>query len=218
MHAPRYLVAAALAASVTAISAVVGQGTLESARGLGGLRGPPTSGPSAGGPAVMALAAPTPGEPASGPAYGTYAWPVRGPVLRPYDPPETPYGSGHRGIDIGAVLGTSVVAAHDGVVAFAGPIAGNLFVSIDHPDGVRTTYSWLSEVTVRRGEAVRKGDPIGRAGPGHPGSGRPHLHLGARVGDMYLDPMLLLEQGSLVGLVHLAPLPDERPARSERPA
>jgi murein DD-endopeptidase MepM/ murein hydrolase activator NlpD len=35
-------------------------------------------------------------------------------------------------------MGSLIVAAHDGVVAFAGPIAGNLFVSIDHPDGVRT--------------------------------------------------------------------------------
>lgn len=213
MHASRYLVAAALAATVTAVPAAVGSGINEGARGPGGLRGPPQLGPFAEGPAfALTLTAPTPGGPAPGPAYGTYAWPVRGPVLRPYDPPETPYGSGHRGIDIGAPLGTPVAAAQDGEVAFAGPVAGNLFVSIDHSDGVRTTYSWLSEVSVRRGDAVRRGDPIGRTGAGHPGSGRPHLHLGARVGDTYLDPMLLLERGSLVGLVHLAPLEDQHPA------
>jgi murein DD-endopeptidase MepM/ murein hydrolase activator NlpD len=99
-----------------------------------------------------------------------------------------------------------VVAAHDGVVAFAGPVAGSLFVSIDHPDGVRTTYSWLAEVSVRTGQAVSRGEPVARSGPGHPGVDPPHLHFGARLGTTYIDPMLLLEQGSLVGLIHLAPV------------
>jgi murein DD-endopeptidase MepM/ murein hydrolase activator NlpD len=154
-----------------------------------------------------ALAAPTQEGPAPGPAYGSYAWPVRGPVLRTFEPPATAYGAGHRGIDIGAPLGTTVVAAGEGTVAFAGPVAGGLFISIDHPDGVRTTYSWVSEVSVRIGQQVSRGEPIGRSGPGHPGPGPPHLHLGARLGSVYLDPMLLLERGSLVGLVHLTPLP-----------
>ncbi len=140
------------------------------------------------------------------PAYGMYAWPVRGEVVRPYDPPETPYGSGHRGIDIVAGLGTPVRAAQDGTVGFAGAVAGSLFVSIDHPDGVRTTYSWLSEVAVRAGEPVRRGSVIGRSGPGHPGLDPPHLHFGARFAGEYIDPMLLLGGGSLVGLVRLAPL------------
>jgi murein DD-endopeptidase MepM/ murein hydrolase activator NlpD len=106
-------------------------------------------------------------------------------------------------------VGTAVVAAQDGVVAFAGPVAGSLFVSIDHPDGVRTTYSWLSDVGVRRGDPVRKGEPIGKSGVGHPGSIAPHLHLGARIGSEYIDPLLLLERGSVVGLIHLAPLERE---------
>jgi murein DD-endopeptidase MepM/ murein hydrolase activator NlpD len=155
---------------------------------------------------MTALTAPTQGEPAPGPAFGTYAWPVRGPVLRGFDPPDTPYGSGHRGIDIGTAIGTPVVAAQDGVVAFAGPVAGSLFISVDHPDGVRTTYSWLSDVGVQRGDVVRKGEPIGRSGPGHQGVEPAHLHFGARVGSTYIDPMLLLERGSVVGLIHLAPL------------
>src|SRR5207249_2311416 len=36
------------------------------------------------------------------PAYHTYAWPVQGPVIRGFEPPPTPYSSGHRGVDIGA--------------------------------------------------------------------------------------------------------------------
>src|SRR5919106_6987858 len=142
------------------------------------------------------------------PAYGTYAWPVRGEVIRPFEPPEDPYGAGHRGIDIAAPLGTAVRAAQEGTVAFAGPVAGALFVSIDHPDGVRTTYSWLSEVRVRAGDRLDRGAVIALSGAGHAGVDPPHLHFGARFAGEYMDPMLLLGEGSLVGLVRLAPLED----------
>lgn len=144
------------------------------------------------------------------PAYGSYSWPVRGPVIRPFDPPATAYGSGHRGIDIAAPVGTTVRAAADGVVSFAGAVAGELFVSVDHPDGVRTTYSWLSHITVAPGQHLRRGAALGASGRGHLGVEPAHLHFGARVGSTYIDPMLLLERSSLVGLVHLAPL--DRPS------
>lgn len=140
------------------------------------------------------------------PAFGTYDWPVRGPVIHGFDPPETPYGAGHRGIDIAAQPGTTVRAPADGVVAFAGKVPGALYVSVDHPDGIRTTYSWLDEVAVRAGQDVRRGDPLGATGSGHPGVEPPHLHLGARLGDRYVDPLLLLARPSVVGLIHLAPL------------
>lgn len=141
-----------------------------------------------------------------GPRYGEYVWPVRGPVVYPFVAPDTPYGPGHRGIDIAAALATPVHAAAPGRVSFAGRIAEGLYVSVDHPDGVRTTYSWLSAVSVRAGDTVRSGQPIGATGPGHPGRAPPHLHFGARVGEMYIDPLLLLEGSSVVGLIHLAPL------------
>jgi murein DD-endopeptidase MepM/ murein hydrolase activator NlpD len=157
-------------------------------------------------PAIEAGTSPARVAPSPGPAFGTYAWPVQGPVLRGFDPPDTAYGAGHRGIDIGASFGTPVGAPADGRVAFAGPVAGGLFVSIDHPDGVRTTLSWLSLVSVGAGDVVRRGDLLGRTGQGHPGMEPPHLHFGARFGGTYIDPMLLLEHGSLVGLIHLAPL------------
>jgi murein DD-endopeptidase MepM/ murein hydrolase activator NlpD len=143
------------------------------------------------------------------PAAGTYAWPVEGPVIRGFDPPEQPYGTGHRGIDIGADPGTPVRAAEDGVVAFAGPIGGSLFVSLDHADGIRTTYSWLSTVAVSRGQEVLRGAILGTTGGGHPRVEPPHLHFGARIGETYIDPMTLLEPRTLVGLIHLAPLSEE---------
>jgi murein DD-endopeptidase MepM/ murein hydrolase activator NlpD len=140
------------------------------------------------------------------PAYHTYAWPVEGPVLRSFEPPTTPYSSGHRGIDIEAPFGSPLKATNEGVVAFAGWVGGSLFISIDHPDGVRTTYSWLSAVSVKAGQPVSREQTIGATGHGHPEVAQPHLHFGARIGSTYIDPMLLLEGGSVAGLIHLAPM------------
>lgn len=136
---------------------------------------------------------------------GPYAWPVPGPVLRGFEGPVSPFGAGHRGIDIGAPPGTPVRAAASGIVAFAGRVAGQRYVSIDHPDGIRTTYSWVSGAAVEAGNRVTRGQVIGRSGEGHADAASPHLHFGARIGEMYLDPLLLL--GVPAGMVHLAPLP-----------
>src|SRR5438445_1770969 len=156
---------------------------------------------------LLAIAVVARGSPAhAGPEYGTYQWPVRGPVIRGFEPPSNPYGSGHRGIDIAAPFGSPLVAAQDGIVAFAGWIGGSLFISIDHPDGVRTTYSWLSGIQVKRGDTVARRSLIGATGHGHPGVDPPHLHFGARIGANYIDPMLLLEGADVSGLIHLAPL------------
>ena len=146
------------------------------------------------------------GDGRSGPAYGQYSWPVQGPVIRPYQPPENPYGPGHRGIDIAAPFGSPLHAARNGIVAFAGWVGGALFISIDHDDGVRTTYSWLSAVAVHKGDHVATGQVIGATGHGHPDVAQPHLHFGARIGDTYIDPMLLLEPEDVAGLIHLAPM------------
>jgi murein DD-endopeptidase MepM/ murein hydrolase activator NlpD len=154
-----------------------------------------------------ALGGQTVGQPA--PDSGAYAWPVRGPVVRGFDEPQGPFAPGHRGIDIAAEPGTPVRAAQDGVVAFAGPVGGDLYVSVAHPDGIRTTYSWLSAISVRRGEEVRREAVLGTSGSGHPGVERPHLHFGARNGASYIDPLTLLERQTLVGLIQLAPLNEE---------
>jgi murein DD-endopeptidase MepM/ murein hydrolase activator NlpD len=159
---------------------------------VGALLGPSTGGPSS--------------EPGQLPDYGSYSWPLRGRILRGYEPPPSRYESGHRGIDIAAPFGTTITAPKEGVVAFAGWVAGALFISIDHPDGIRTTYSWLSETFVQKGQAVTRGSSIGRSGHGHADVPEPHLHFGARVGSDYLDPMLLLEGADASDLIHLAPL------------
>jgi murein DD-endopeptidase MepM/ murein hydrolase activator NlpD len=48
-------------------------------------------------------------------------------------------------------------------------------------------------------------------GTGHEASTQPHLHFGARFAGQYIDPMLLLERPSMVGMIHLAPVEEGDP-------
>lgn len=140
------------------------------------------------------------------PRAGTWLWPVLGPVIGAFEPPETPFGAGHRGIDIAAPIGTRVVAPDAGVVAFAGKVGGELFVTLDHGAGVTSTYSWISAALVRKGDVVARGATIARTGRGHPGSAVPHLHFGVRRDGTYLDPLAFLAPMSVSGFIRLAPL------------
>ncbi len=146
------------------------------------------------------------GSAAAASPAGDWPWPVVGPVIRGFEPPATPYGSGHRGIDIAIGLGTPIRAPAPGVVSFAGPVGGQLFVSVDHGGGLVTTYSWLSAIMVRKGDAVLEGTVLGLTGLGHPGSVIPHLHMGAKLDGTYIDPLSVLAEWSAVGLIRLAPV------------
>jgi murein DD-endopeptidase MepM/ murein hydrolase activator NlpD len=79
-------------------------------------------------------------------------------------------------------------------------------VTLDHGGGLTSTYSWLSETLVRKGDVVPRGAPIARTGQGHPGTSVPHLHFGVRLDGTYLDPMEFLEPPSVSGFIRLAPL------------
>ncbi len=139
-------------------------------------------------------------------AAGTWTWPARGPIARGFDPPASPYGAGHRGIDIAVAAGTPVLAPAAGVVSFAGRVAGQLFVSIDHGSGLVSTSSYLSEALVAEDDTVVPGQPVARSGPGHPGSAFEHVHFGVRLGGVYVDPLDYLGPLSLVGILWLAPI------------
>ena len=139
-------------------------------------------------------------------ASGTWTWPLVGPIIRAFDPPANPYGSGHRGIDIAAPAGTMVRAPADGVVSFAGSVGGHLFVTIDHGGGLLSTASFLSERLVRKGDRVIQGQPIGRSGSGHPGDLRTDLHFGVRLNGTYVDPLDYLTPLNVVDLIRLAPI------------
>lgn len=130
------------------------------------------------------------------PSYSDYRDPVaRTPypsrVLRGFDPPEHNWLPGHRGVDLAAAVGAQVFAAGSGIVAFAGTVAGTPTVSIDHPDGIRTTYQPVT-ASVAAGEEVTTGQAIGVLARGHRDPG---LHWGARpqgFTDRYLNPLDLL--------------------------
>src|SRR6185312_12906948 len=131
--------------------------------------------------------------------------PVDGAVVHPFEAPASVYGAGHRGADLAATPGTAVLAANDGVVSFAGSVAGTLHVTITHAGGLRTSYSFLASVAVRRGQSVARGDVVGTAGGTGPDHDGTVLHLGLRVGDRYVDPMQLFHPSDLTKLVHLVP-------------
>lgn len=139
-----------------------------------------------------------------------YAWPlVPAPaVLTPFRAPAHPYGPGHRGVDLAGAPGQPVVAARGGTVVFAGPVAGRSLVSVQHDDGLRTTYEPLLP-TVTAGTVVAAGDVIGLLEPGHPGCPvAACLHWGVRRDRTdYLDPLVLLRPPE----VRLLPVPDPWP-------
>jgi len=150
---------------------------------------------------VLAALAPAPAR-----AAGTWTWPVVGPVIRGFDPPDTPFGSGHRGIDIATAFDSPVVAAQAGVVTFAGPVGGRLFVTVDHGGGLESTYSFLASLAVRRGAVVAAGQVIARSGMGHAGATIPHLHFGVKLADAYVDPLDYLGPVDVWRFIRLAPL------------
>ncbi|OBA35333.1 peptidoglycan DD-metalloendopeptidase family protein [Rhodococcus pyridinivorans] len=142
---------------------------------------------------VVLTAAPGPGSADA----GRFVWPLdpRPVVSRQFDPPEQNWLPGHRGVDLDAHVGQTVVAVGDGVVAFAGVVAGKPVVSVDHEGGLRTTYEPV-EAAVAAGRRVTRGDPIGTVVAGHDSCASPAcLHWGLRRGrDDYLDPLPLVER------------------------
>ncbi|HRW19530.1 MAG TPA: M23 family metallopeptidase [Dermatophilaceae bacterium] len=145
--------------------------------------------------AIGYAAAPAPVPPPVPPTPARpWSWPVTPPpsVVHPFDPPAQPWGSGHRGVDLAAPAGTVVRTPTDGVVTFAGVIAGRAVLVVGHPGGLRSTFEPV-HTTVPVGAALARGDPVGvlTETPGHcvPAT---CLHWGVLRGETYLDPLALL--------------------------
>ena len=170
--------------------------------------------------AVLTLAAPpstaAPSAPGRGPPDKVetseevgYGWPLLPPpaVLAPFGAPEDPFGPGHRGVDLAGAIGQPVLAARGGTVAFAGPVAGHGVVSVQHDDGLRTTYEPLVP-SVHGGDVVNAGAVLGTLVAGHRGCSSPCLHWGVRRDRLeYLDPLVLLRPLR----VRLLPVPEPWP-------
>lgn len=116
-----------------------------------------------------------------------FRWPVRGRVISTFGP--KPGGQQNEGINVSVPEGTAVKAAEDGVVAYAGSELkgyGNL-VLIKHADGYVTAYAHNSELEVKKGDTVKRGQVIAKAGQtGNVTS--PQVHFEIRKGSQPVDP------------------------------
>lgn len=103
----------------------------------------------------------------------------------------------HSGTDLRANTGTPIFAANRGRVVLAKDLffSGNA-VYIDHGYGLFTTYLHLSEIDVKVGDIVERGQQLGLAGATGRVTG-PHLHWGVRLVDARVDPFSLVRIGAL---------------------
>jgi len=119
---------------------------------------------------------------------------VRGRVIAGFGP--KPNGQQNDGINVSVPEGTPIKAAEDGTVAYAGSELkgyGNL-VLVRHPNGFVTAYAHASELSVKKGDAVKRGQVIGKAGAtGNVTS--PQLHFEVRRGATPVDPAQYLTGG-----------------------
>jgi murein DD-endopeptidase MepM/ murein hydrolase activator NlpD len=125
-------------------------------------------------------------------ALPTFRWPVRGRVIAAYGAKTN--GKVNDGINLAVPEGTPVKAAEDGVVAYSGNELkgyGNL-VLIRHANGYVTAYAHASELLVKRGDIIKRGQIIAKSGQsGEVGS--PQLHFEIRKGSSPVDPLQFLK-------------------------
>ena len=100
----------------------------------------------------------------------------------------------HGGLDLAAGMGTPVMASQDGKVIFEGPRGsyGNMVI-LDHGDGLTSWYGHLSLSLVKQGQAVKRGDVIGKVGRTGRSTG-PHLHFEIRKNNQPQNPLLYLKK------------------------
>ena len=142
--------------------------------------------------AIPAQPEPAQPEPAPGPRGSErFLWPVKGKVISNFGPKKG--GLNNDGINIAAPEGTSVIAADNGVVAYAGNELrgfGNLLL-IRHADGWVTAYAHNEKLLVKRGEKVKRGQTIAQIGSTGNVSA-PQLHFEIRKGTDPVDPLRYL--------------------------
>ena len=125
----------------------------------------------------------------------SFRWPVKGRVIAGFGP-KANGGGQNDGINLAVPEGTPVKAADDGVVAYAGNELkgyGNL-VLIRHSNGFVSAYAHASEIMVKRGDSIKRGQVIANAGQtGNVTS--PQLHFEIRKGSTPVDPTKYLSGG-----------------------
>lgn len=99
------------------------------------------------------------------------------------------WGKMHNGTDFAADEGDTICAAKGGEVTFSAYNGGygNLVI-IDHGEGMETYYAHMSEILVKKGDKVKRGEVIGKVGNTGNSTG-PHLHFEVRVDNIAQNPM-----------------------------
>lgn len=123
-------------------------------------------------------------------ASQTYIWPAKGVFTSGYG---WRWGRMHKGIDIANNVGTPILAAKDGVIAYSGWSSGyGYLVEMSHGDGSSTRYAHSSRLLVKKGQLVPQGARIALMGSTGRSTG-PHLHFEIRKpGGAAMDPMSML--------------------------
>lgn len=119
----------------------------------------------------------------------SYVAPVDCQIIDEFRPPSHIGGSGNRGLEYSCPPQVLVFAAGEGIVSYAGQIAHKNYIAIEHPDGLRTTYSFVDEILVNRDDLVDSSTPIAIAGA--------NTHFGVVMKKHYLDPQVLLAASEL---------------------
>ncbi len=112
-------------------------------------------------------------------ASGKLLTPVKGKIIRGYS-------SSNEGLDIASAVGTSVKAAESGEIALVSKSVGqNTIILVRHPDNLYTVYSNVSDVSVQKGQKVKRGQTIAKVASGNPS----FLHFEIRRGTESVDPI-----------------------------
>lgn len=117
-----------------------------------------------------------------------FIWPCgKSKILKTFQQPEHFYSAGHRGVTLTCLNNSPIKAALSGKIYFSGVVAGVPSVSIQHDNGFRTTYLPV-ESSLKKGEIVEKGSPIGKLV-----NAENSLHFGVKIDKhTYLNPLLFL--------------------------
>lgn len=150
--------------------------------------------------------------PAGSAVHGRWEWPLSPVpvVVARFDPPPDPWSAGHRGVDLLAAVGQSVLAPESGSVSFAGMVAGRPVVVVTHPGGLRSTFEPVAAL-VPVGTPLAAGSAVGTVSPasGHCAPAT-CMHWGVIRGNTYLDPLAFVAQRRVV----LLPLHPSLPQRT----
>lgn len=126
------------------------------------------------------------------------ALPSNATVIDPFRAPECARCAGNRGIEYAVPANAVVRSGLRGEVAFVGMVANVRYVVVraSADPRVRVTYGGLADVVVEQGEELRRGDALGTMGESDArgagdARGIARLHLGVRVGDEYMDPLVV---------------------------